>query len=71
MPSTPCAISWVTTFYFKQPAGRWTQSRRKPKAKLDRVVHDAYPAALKTYKPAYPQLGVPGQVQVLNLDDYL
>jgi protein gp37 len=45
-------------FYFKQPAGRWTQSKRMPKAKLDGVVHDAFPAALKTYRPPYRQLQV-------------
>ena len=59
-----CAAKAIP-FYFKQPAGRWTQSRQKPKAKLDGVVHDAYPAALKAYKPPYHQ------VQLLGPEDLL
>jgi len=58
-----CAAKSIA-FYFKQPSGRWTQSKQRPKAKLDGVVHDAYPAVLKTYKPPYHQ------VQVLTEEDF-
>jgi protein gp37 len=57
-----CAAKSIP-FYFKQPAGRWPDSKRRPKAKLDGVVHDAYPDALKTYRPLYRQL------QLLTEDD--
>ncbi len=50
-------------FYFKQKNGRWTQSKGRPKAKLDGVVHDAYPEALKTFRPPYRQL------QLFNPED--
>jgi len=52
-----CAAKGIP-FYFKQPAGRWPVTKRRPKAKLDGVVHDAYPEALTTYRPPYRQLQI-------------
>ena len=52
-----CAAKAIP-FCFKQPAGRWPYGKQRPKAKLDGVLHDAYPEALKTYRPPYRQLKV-------------
>jgi protein gp37 len=52
-----CAAKAIP-FYFKQPAGRWPYSKQRPKARLDGVVHDAYPAALETYGPPSRQVQV-------------
>lgn len=50
-----CAAKGIP-FHFKQPAGPWPYTKGRPKARLDGVVHDAYPAALRTYRPPYRQL---------------
>ena len=60
---TPSSLLLVIPFYFKQKNGLWTQRKGRPKAKLDGVVHDAYPEALKTYRPPYRQL------QLFNPED--
>ena len=64
-------------FYFKQISAPWTQKG----ARLDGIEHYELPAARDTYKPAYfpiaykprayKRRGLPGQVAVINLEDYL
>jgi hypothetical protein len=54
---------WVgILFYFKQVSARWPGT-----GKLDGIEQHKYPAALETYRPA-PQVGIPGQVQLLDWD---
>jgi hypothetical protein len=45
--------------------------KRRLFASLDGVKHRQIPAAWDTYKAGYRQTAMPGQVQVLNLEDYL
>jgi protein gp37 len=63
-------------FYFKQISAPWTQQG----ARLDGIEHYEFPAARDTYKPAYFPIaykpraykprGLPGQLAVINLEDY-
>jgi protein gp37 len=54
-------------FYFKQHAGRYSQMGTS----LDGVKHQELPAAWNSYKPAYVPPGPLGQLQVLDLNEYL
>ena len=57
------------SFYFKQHSGRYSQIGKK----LDGVEHKQYPAAWDTYvpKPVYKSIGLPSQIAVFNVEDYL
>jgi hypothetical protein len=63
-----CAAKHIP-FYFKQHSGRYSQIGKK----LDGVEHKQYPAAWDTYvpKPVYKSIGLPSQIAVFNVEDYL
>jgi protein gp37 len=61
-----CAAHHIA-FFFKQHAGRYSQTGTK----LDGVKHQEYPAAWNSYKPAYVPPGPLGQLQVLDLNEFL